>query len=350
MLNIKLQDNHVFTQENLDLYRDVNKSESRFPEIYKTPSKWKVKKDLVSLSKINIPIAKNQTVRAGKNPQYKEIQKDIENRGFCLDGLSIVLTPNGTRFDTIDGVTKLSILKRKDVANVPATIIHNIKQGEIIKLGIKLNLKDKPFGEASPEDIIEAVTELARKDIEDENKLKGNGELIDSISAAVNEVAGPHLTPTQLHRIITGVEKNVTGKTSIDHPSNKEATDIIHNKFNLKNDSENHYIVTSAFPEKGLFRAMNVYADISKTYPDVTLNVIVYSGSINPKNPEADWHNKCGMPFHDTWVDNLNSIGNCYFDGTAPRTDKIKLIGAIPQIVNYKGNDPKYKYGKLYRY
>jgi hypothetical protein len=95
---------------------------------------------------------------------------------------------------------------------------------------------------------------------------------------------------------------------------------------------------------------MKEYAKVSQKYENVTINVIVYSGSINPTNPEADWQNKCGTNFYNVWNEHLNEMGNCFFNGSAPNKEKIKLIGSIPQIKNYKGKDPKYTYGKLYRY
>ena len=91
-------------------------------------------------------------------------------------------------------------------------------------------------------------------------------------------------------------------------------------------------------------------ASFSQKYENVTINVVVYSGSINPTNPEVDWHNKCGTNFYNIWNEHLNEMGNCFFNGLAPNKEKIKLIGSIPQIKNYKGKDPKYTYGKLYRY
>ena len=289
MINIKIKDNHVFTQQNLNLYKEVNKTKERFPEIYSNP-KWEISQELVNLSDIDIPEYMDQDARDGNNPAKGEMELDINNKGFSLDGLSIVLRPEGNEYKTIDGVTKLNIFKSKDVVNAPVTIIKNISKADALKLSIKLNLKDKPYGKANLEDIKKVVKELHRI-----KSVKANGKtLTESIGDAITEMAGTHIPEGKIFGLIREIEEDITGIQSLLSLTPKTAKQRIE-QLGYKSDRQTVYVPVGAFFEKAVTVGLNQYNKWSKYYKndDIEIRLIVDGGVLDSEKPLDDWKKKC---------------------------------------------------------
>ena len=330
MINIKIKDNHVFTQQNLNLYKEVNKTKERFPEIYSNP-KWEISQELVNLSNIDIPEYMDQDARDGNNPAKGEMELDINNKGFSLDGLSIVLRPEGNEYKTIDGVTKLNIFKGKDVVNAPVTIIKNISKADALKLSIKLNLKDKPYGKANLEDIKKVVKELHRI-----KSVKANGKtLTESIGDAITEMAGTHIPEGKIFGLIREIEEDITGIQSLLSLTPKTAKQRIE-QLGYKSDRQTVYVPVASFYEKAVPHAINQYKSHVVDNPNVEIRLVAYTGNINPKDPERDWDNKC-KNFKTDFDKYIANISKYFFNGANPLDDKIKMFAAIPQVKNYKG-------------
>ena len=331
MINIKLEKGYTFSPKDLKLYKEVNNNQERFPEIYNPNKKWNHDQKLINLSDINIPKYMNQKARDGNNPVRGEMEIDINNKGFSLDGLSIVLRPVGNKYEPIDGVTKLNIFNDKDVVNAPVTIIDNISEADALKLSIQLNLKDKPYGKANLDDIKKVVKQLfAIGDV------KANGKTLpDSIGDAIIEMAGTHIPEGKIFALITEIEEDLTGVSNLISLTPKTAKQRIE-ELGYISDKQTVYVPVASFYEKAVPHAINQYQKYVVNNPDVEIRLVVYTGNINPKDPERDWDIKC-KNFKTAFDEYLTNISKYFFDGAYPLDDKIKMFAAIPQVKNYKG-------------
>ena len=336
MLNIKINEGYSFTSEDLKNYQKVNETEERFPHIYKF-KKQGIEKKLVKIEDINIPSYMEQIVRDGNNPAKQAIEKDINARGFCLDGLSLVLTPdkkykNSSKYDIIDGVTKLTILKSKDVKNAPVTIINNISVSDRYKLGIKLNHKDKPFGEASLDDIKKVVKELHKI-----GDVKANGKTLEqSINATILEMAGDKIPDGKLRNLVKEISEDITKNKKLISLNNASAKRRLE-EIGCKSDNHVVYVPVASFHEKVLSIAVNAY---KKNYnfkkkKGKEIRLCVYVGDVDPTRPIDHWDEKC-KNFPEGYNALLKDIGEFFFDDNPFKSDKIKLFGAIPQVYDYK--------------
>ena len=337
--NIKIPEGYIFTSKNLEDYKKINETKERFPLIYKFEEKGKVEQTIIDIDKIDIPKYMDQKVRDGNNPAKSDIEKDINARGFSLDGLSIVLSPNKEgKYDVIDGVTKLTILKAKKVKNVPVTIIPNILESERYKLGIKLNHKDKPYGQASLGDIKKVVKQLIKL-----GNVKANGKSLEqSINDTIIEMAGDKIPEGKINNLVNEIHQEVTDKDHLLSFTSKTAEDRLR-ELGCKNDKHTVYIPVASFIEKTLMRAVKEYKKHKEDNPNIEIRLCVYVGDVNPLDPIQDWNNRC-LNFKKDFDTYLKNISNYLFDGTKPNFSKIKMYGAIPQVYSH----PKVSIDELY--
>jgi hypothetical protein len=330
MLNIKITEGYSFTSEDLRNYQKVNETEQRFPHIYKFKEQG-IEKKIVKIEDINIPSYMDQIVRDGNNPAKQAIEKDINARGFCLDGLTLVLTPNKEgKYDIIDGVTKLSILKSKDVKNAPVTIINNISVSDRYKLGIKLNHKDKPFGEASLDDIKKVVKELHKI-----GDVKANGKSLEqSINDTILEMAGDKIPDGKLRNLTKEISENLTKTKKLITLNPPEAKKRLI-ELGCKSDKHVVYVPVASYIEKTLSTAVKAYDKHVINNKNVEIRLCVYVGDVDPTKPIEHWNKDC-RDYPEQYNKLLKDVGKYFFDGNHFKTNKIKLYGAIPQVYDYK--------------
>ena len=348
-LNIHIEEGFKFTSKNLDDYKKVNAVKERFPHIYafQKPNN-QIEQKLVDIDDINIPSYVDQEVRAGSNPARSELEKDINARGFSLDGLSLVLTHGKTKkYEPVDGVTKLDIFRQKGVVNAPVTIIPKISEADRYKLGIKLNHKDKPFGQASIEDVKRVIHKLHSL-----GDVKANGvSLSESINNTIKDMVGDKMPEGKLYDLVRDIEEEITKVKKLINLTPKTAAQRLE-EIGCTSDSQHVYVPIASFHEKALSIATRAYANAVKEHgKDVQVRLVVYKGSIDPVNPVSDWNNKC-RDFPKLYNKLLDDVGDMFFGAETFNTDKIQLYGAIPQV--YQGlkdkNGDKISIKKLYRF
>jgi hypothetical protein len=328
--SIKITEGFTFSPKDLELYKKVNSSKERFPQIYKHENNGKIYQELVPIDNINIPNELTQRVREGGNSARKDIELDINRKGFNLDGLTIVLTPGiGKKYDIVDGVTKTHILSEKDVKNVPATIIENISEPDRLKLGIQLNHKDKPYGQADIGDIKKVIKELYKLKTVKQNGISLEQSILDNI----NEMAGSHIPENKLNLTITEIVEDISGITNLRTYTPDSAAKRIE-KLGLVTDDQTIYKAVAINESKNLSTAIKAYNKAKAKNAHCELRLIAYVSALKPTNPKDDWNSRM-KPYKKIWDEYIKDIGKCMF-GTSEVLENIKLYGALPNIIDWK--------------
>ena len=340
-IDIHLRENFSFDETHLETYKKINVRD-RFPLIYNYENKTNISIQLVPLDKIQIPNYLEQKVRKGVNPKYADISLDINTKGLCLDGHAFVLNKVGDEYKVVDGVTKLTILRDTyKVKNVCAIVFDNLDKSDCIVLGVQLNHKDKPFGQASIDDIKVAVKELANL-----NSIKSNGiSLEESIKRSVQEMSLDKIPTSKLDSTVTEIKEDLTGKSSHDNIKTEAQKTKKLKDMNLTSDSQTMYLMVKNYPKSALWTACDVYHKHSKLYQDLEIRLVIHGGVLDSVDPVKDWENKI-LPFPKDFTNYLTKISNIFFGGKAPNFDKVKVYGGASQL---KDND-NYTHNKLYKF
>ena len=230
-----------------------------------------------------------------------------------------------------------------------------MSDANFLRAGQIYNRYRKPYGEGSTIDIENTIKELDKLDslglgfklkhisTSDKAKLKVRMEQASiAIDKEANELSNNRLKPDQLSQIVSNVINSFQ--------SEKNA---LIRKFNnggrVKQQLEkfNHHSTDTIeiLPFSGSKQAVGMLHEAifnRRTWleqnPYRQVQIVLYAGSVNPKDPEGSWESATVGAFKNRWTD------FCEWSGQHSFFSQVKLMGAIPQI---RSLSDKYPMDKL---
>ena len=345
-----------FTQENVDVTRQLV-IPLAYPEYFGDgiPDGLELDGDepirLVDDSLINWMIAHGNYTQnsraAGKNPKYKDVQKDISNYGFKLRNVPILVkrNPDGT-YTPINGRTRAEILRNFGFVNF-ICIVYKPKKGKsdlqirdaISNFCLRSNAENDPAGDLLLEDVfIEGCYAI------DQGFIKLTGAMyqdIEIIRKRVDEVCGQGtFTDTKRSYVAFRIYNNYTTGSRVLSWSVKGSPDEWVKSSKFKNiaptlDAKGnvikiglmYIIVSSETLDKSLMRAITT-AYANKNY---RIRVIVHTGTLKGFDTEENYAEKI-FNFRSLWELTLDKMSYAYFKSVDPSNLKIELYGALPAV------------------
>ena len=284
----------------------------------------------------------SQGARVNVNPAYFSIRSDIEQNGYSLAQLPIMLMRMADgKYVVIDGRTRFNIMVEMGCTNIIAHVFEETTPANVLRFATMMNAESKPFGEASVMDIEKTILSLVQYgEISNEQNAES---FIDQVLDEI-DIISSKLTPSQKSTICHKAREIKEGvQQIISFPEGKGAKEWL--QLNEYYDSrEVKYVPIASYIEKTFKHIIKA----EETYgPDVKeIRLIVHTGTPDGRNPENHWINK-GVRFKEQFDMLERQISKYRFGNATPTTSRTVLYGVIPQV---KSLSKKYPLNSLYIY
>lgn len=272
----------------------------------------------------------SQSVRAeGLNAQYDKIKMDINENGWRLyeKPLFVKREPIGGKFKLLDGVTKDKILAEKKFKNRICVLVE-IDEKEEREYGNRLNAGEdsSPAGLIKEVDIISLVNYQITEGII-ENDVDQIKKLIDKIcgKGKFSAKARSDLSFQIFHQQNAIISSSLLPRA---WAGNKD----VYSWLTRTKYIETNNVVYIPYAASSSMKAVFAAATLSQQKPGKEVRVVIYVSKLNGYDLKRCYLEAI-LKFKSEWYHYMNLLGNTYYEGALPTTNRVSLYGCVPSNI-----------------
>lgn len=284
----------------------------------------------------------SQGARVNVNPAYFSIRSDVEQNGYSLAQLPIMLMKlKSGKYVVLEGRTRFNILINMGCTNIIAHVFDETTPANALRFATMMNSENKPYGEATVMDIEKTILRLVEYgEISNEQSMES---FVDQVLYEIN-IISTKLNATQVSTICHKAREIKEGvQQIISFPEGRGAKEWL-DKHGYTDNREVVYFPIASYIDKTFSRIIKAEEYYG---PDVKeIRLIVHTGTPDGRNPENHWIKK-GVDFKKRFDMFERQISKYRFGNAKPTEGRTVLYGAIPQV---KSLSKKYPMNSLHIY
>lgn len=292
-----------------------------------------------------------QIVRATRNELAEIIRMDIIKNGYSLlEVPPAVLKVNDGTYDfrMLEGRTRNSFFGSQDIEYIIVDIYEHVDETQNPgDFAFYMNTFGKPKGYAKPEDLVVYLTSEIQGDSNPCEGMTGP-EVFVWITKREKDLSMT-LTESQKNLLVNNTIGHLTGAKPVMTFTDKHDVKKWLNDMGYKDTEKvRYYPITSDYSNgtKALDRIMEKIKEDNDGFTG-EIRGIVWSGTLNGKNPVNDWKRR-NIKVFKRHVDYVNFVIKYFYDENASaRRGKISFYGTVPQCLAL---EDKYPLDKIVKY
>jgi hypothetical protein len=294
-----------------------------------------------------------QTVRATQNERVEEIIADIIKNGYSL----LEIPPAVLKLKTKDGIYEYRLLEGRTrdkffagqgIEYIIVDVYEHVDTSQNVNdFAFFMNTFGKPKGYAKPEDLVVYLTSEIQGDSNPCEGMTGP-EVFVWITKREKDLSMT-LTESQKNLLVNDTIGHLTGAKPVMTFTDKDDVKKWLNDIGCKDTKKVRYYPITSDAWNGTKALERIIKQIKKDNNGFTGEIrgIVWSGTLNGKNPVNDWKTR-NIKVFKKHVDAVNFVIKYFYDENASaKRGKISFYGTVPQCLAL---EDKYPLDKIVKY